>query len=61
METPATVRAEAEARGRAAFEAATTEPEPTPEPLSWLWKSHPKEGNKSNDESEVLPARSSVV
>ena len=42
-ETPAVdYRAEAETRGRLAFEqaTATAEPEPPiPEPLSWLWKS----------------------
>jgi hypothetical protein len=32
-------RGEAEARGRAAFEAATAEPAPKPaEPLAWLWE-----------------------
>jgi hypothetical protein len=46
-ETPATVRAEAETRGRLAFEQATADPKPTPEPLSWLWKSLPKEGKES--------------
>ena len=41
---PADWRAEAEAEGRKAFEAATTEPEPTPEPaLAWLWTPKRKE------------------
>jgi hypothetical protein len=62
-ETPATVRAAAEARGRLAFEQAIApaEPEPTtPEPLSWLWESQPKEGKK-HDEFEVLAARNSAA
>ena len=32
-------RAEAEARGRAAYEAAAAEPQTTEEPLAWLWGS----------------------
>ena len=44
---PADYRVEAEARGRLAFEQATADPKPTPEPLSWLWKSLPKEGKNS--------------
>jgi hypothetical protein len=43
-------RAEAEARGRAAFEAATASPEPTPEPpLDWLSsarRERPKSGER---------------
>jgi hypothetical protein len=46
-ETPATVRAEAEARGRAAFEAATTEP-PATAPAAW-WESQGKGTTKKKE------------
>ena len=43
-------RQEAEARGKAAFEAATAEPAPTPaEPLAWLWED-PKRGSPERKE-----------
>src|ERR1035438_8308111 len=47
-ETPASApdwRAEAENRGRAAFESAVADPQPPPEPLSWLWKNSRYERN----------------
>jgi hypothetical protein len=39
-------RDEAEARGRAAFEAAVAGPAVQPEPLSWLWRNSSQEETK---------------
>jgi hypothetical protein len=41
---PANWRAEAERKGKEAFEKEVAEPATPPEPLSWLWKS---EGGKT--------------